>query len=152
MSSEDRIEREILLNAPLSRVWRAMANAEEFGEWFGAALKGEAFIAGNRVQGQITYPDYEHLNFEVLVEKLEPEREFSFRWHPYAVDPAVDYGQEPMTLVVFTMHAVRDGTLLRLVESGFDDIPAERRQEAFRMHCSGWDEQMKNIEKHVATP
>lgn len=152
MSSEDRIEREILLKAPLSRVWRAMANAEEFGEWFGAALKGEAFIAGNRVRGQITYPGYEHLTFEVLVEELEPERKFSFRWHPYAVDPTVDYGQEPMTLVVFTMHAVEDGTLLRLVESGFDGIPAERRQEAFRMHCSGWDEQVKNIEKHVATP
>ena len=151
-SSTDRIERKILLKAPRSRVWRALSNAEEFGNWFGVALKGKTFTAGQRVQGQITYPGYEHLTFEVLVEELVPERKFSFRWHPYAVDLAVDYGQEPMTLVVFTMHAVEDGTLLRLVESGFDDIPAERRQEAFRMHCSGWDEQMKNIEKHVAKP
>jgi hypothetical protein len=102
------------------------------------------------VSGQITYPGYEHLVFEVLIERMEPERLHSFRWHPYAVDPAVDYSQEPPTLVVFELKEVEGGTLLSLVESGFDQVPAARREKAFRMHCTGWDEQMKNIERHVA--
>jgi uncharacterized protein YndB with AHSA1/START domain len=150
-SSTDCIQREILLKVPLARVWRALADAGEFGDWFGVALKGKTFAAGHSVQGQITYPGYEHLVFEVLIEQMEPERLLSFRWHPYAVDPEVDYGQEATTLVVFTLQKVEGGTLLRVVESGFDAVPAERRQEAFRMNSSGWDEQMLNIEKHVAT-
>jgi uncharacterized protein YndB with AHSA1/START domain len=150
-SSTDRIEREILLKAPCSRVWYALSNAEEFGNWFGVALKGKTFVAGERVQGQITYPGYEHVVFDVLIVNIEPERLLSFRWHPYAVDPAVDYSKEPTTLVEFELREVEDGTLLRVVESGFDNIPSSRRLEAFRMNSGGWDEQMKNIEKHVAT-
>jgi uncharacterized protein YndB with AHSA1/START domain len=151
-SATDRIEREILLKAPCSRVWCALSNAEEFGDWFGVALKGKTFAAGHRVQGQITYPGYEHLVFEVLIEQMEPERLLSFRWHPYAVDPSVDYSKEPTTLVVFELKEVEAGTLLRVVESGFDNVPSSRRLEAFRMNSGGWDEQMKNIEQHVATP
>jgi uncharacterized protein YndB with AHSA1/START domain len=151
-SSTDRIEREILVKAPLSRVWRALSNAEEFGDWFGVALKGKTFAVGHSVQGQITYPGYEHLVFEVLIEQMEPERLLSFRWHPYAVDPSVDYSKEPTTLVVFELKEGEGGTLLRVVESGFDNIPSSRRLEAFRMNSGGWDEQMKNIEQHVATP
>jgi uncharacterized protein YndB with AHSA1/START domain len=151
-SSTDRIEREILLKAPLSRVWRALSNAEEFGDWFGVALKGKTFTAGARVQGHITYPGYEHVVFDVQIERMEPEQLLSFRWHPYAVDPAVDYSKEPTTLVVFELKEVEGGTLLRVVESGFDNIPSSRRLEAFRMNSGGWDEQMKNIEKHVETP
>jgi uncharacterized protein YndB with AHSA1/START domain len=150
-SSTDRIEREILLKAPRSRVWRALSNAEEFGDWFGVALKGKTFAAGARVQGQITYPGYERVVFDVLIIKVEPERFLSFRWHPYAVDPSVDYSKEPTTLVEFELKEVEGGTLLRVVESGFDNIPPSRRLEAFRMNSGGWDEQMKNIEKHVAT-
>jgi uncharacterized protein YndB with AHSA1/START domain len=150
-SSTDRIEREIMLKAARSRVWRALSNAEEFGAWFGVALKGKTFAAGERVQGQITYPGYEHVVFDVLIEKVEPERFLSFRWHPYAVDPSVDYSKEPTTLVEFELKEVEDGVLLIVVESGFDSIPPERRLEAFRMNSEGWDEQMKNIEKHVAT-
>ena len=151
-ASTDRIERKILLKAPRSRVWRALSNAEEFGNWFGVALKGKAFVAGQHAQGFITYPGYEHLLFEVLVERMEPERLLSMRWHPAAIDPAVDYSKEPTTLVEFELTEVDGGTLLTLVESGFDKIPPERRLEAFRMNSGGWDEQMKNIEKHVATP
>ena len=88
-SSTDRIEREILLKAPRSRVWRALSNAEEFGDWFGVALKGKSFVTGSHVQGQLTYPGYEDVVFEVLIEKMEPERLLSFRWHPYALDPSV---------------------------------------------------------------
>jgi uncharacterized protein YndB with AHSA1/START domain len=149
--STDRIEREILLKAPRSRVWRALANAEEFGDWFGVALKGKTFAAGKRVQGNITYPGYEHVVFDVLIVRMEPEQSLSFRWHPYAVDPAVDYSKEPTTLVEFNLKEVEGGTLLRVVESGFDSIPPSRRAEAFRMNSGGWDEQMKNIEKHVRT-
>ena len=151
-ASTDRIERKILLRAPRSRVWRALSNAEEFGNWFGVALQGKAFVAGQRVRGHITYPGYEHLLFDVMVERMEPERLLSMRWHPAAIDPAVDYSKEPTTLVVFELAEVEGGTLLTLVESGFDQIPPERRLEAFRMNSGGWDEQMKNIDKHVATP
>ena len=150
--SADRIERTILLKAPRSRVWRALSNAEEFGNWFGVALKGKVFAAGQRVQGQITYPGYEHIVFEVLIERLEPERLLSWRWHPYAVDPAVDYSKEPTTLVVFELKEIEGGTLLSVVESGFDNVPLSRRLEAFRMNSGGWDEQVKNIERHVTTP
>jgi Activator of Hsp90 ATPase homolog 1-like protein len=116
------------------------------------ALKGKTFAAGKRVQGPITYPGYEHLVFDVVIERMEPERLLSWRWHPYAVDPSVDYSIEPTTLVIFELKEVEGGTLLKVVESGFDKIPPSRRLEAFRMNSGGWEEQMKNIEKHVATP
>jgi uncharacterized protein YndB with AHSA1/START domain len=151
-SSTDRIEREILLKASRSRVWRALVNAEEFGRWFGVALEGKKFVAGQRTQGQITYPGYEHLTFDVLVERIEPGRSIAFRWHPAAVDAAVDYSKEPSTLVVFELKEAKGGILLTVVESGFDQIPPARRDEAFRMNSGGWTIQMANIEKHVATP
>ncbi len=148
--STDRIEREILLKAPRSRVWRALSNAEEFGNWFGVALKGRTFVVGEQVRGNITYPGYEHIVFEALIVSMAPERQLSYRWHPAAIDPEVDYSKEPTTLVEFTLEAVDGGTLLKVVESGFDKIPLSRRSEAFRMNSGGWDAQMKNIEKHVA--
>ena len=151
-TSTDRIERQILLKAPRARVWRALSNAEEFGNWFGVSFKGKTFEAGKHVQGQITYPGYEHLVFDALVERIEPQRLLAFRWHPAAIDPNFDYSKEPTTLVEFTLEDAEGGTLLRLVESGFDKIPPSRRLEAFRMNSGGWDEQMKNIEKHVAAP
>jgi uncharacterized protein YndB with AHSA1/START domain len=151
-SATDRIERKIHLNAPRSRVWRALSSAEEFGNWFGVALKGKTFTAGQRVQGRVTYPGYEHLVFDVLVERVEPETLLSWRWHPAAIDAAVDYSREPTTLVVFELQESPSGTLLSVVESGFDAIPAARRLEAFRLNNGGWDGQMANIAKHVATP
>jgi uncharacterized protein YndB with AHSA1/START domain len=150
--STDRIERKILLKAPRSRVWRAIADAKEFGAWFGVDFKGKAFTAGKSLQGQITYPGYEHLVMEVFVERVVPERLLSWRWHPAAIEPAVDYSREPTTLVVFEIEdGEGGGVTLSVVESGFDKIPPERRATAFRMNSSGWDEQMKNIEKHTAT-
>jgi uncharacterized protein YndB with AHSA1/START domain len=151
-TSTDSIERKILLKAPLSRVWRALSNAEEFGDWFGVALKGKTFAVGQRVQGRVTYPGYEHIVLDMTIERMEPERLLSWRWHPYPADPSVDYSKEPTTLVEFKLEEVEGGTLLTVVESGFDNIPPSRRLEAFRMNSDGWDEQMKNIEKHVATP
>ena len=151
-SSTDRIGRQVLLKATPARVWRALSNAEEFGEWFGVALQGKTFAARQRVQGHITHPGYEHLVWEVVIECMKPERLLSFRWHPYAIDPAVDYSKEPTTLVEFELKVVDGGTLLSVVESGFDSIPPSRRLEAFRMNSGGWDAQMKNIAKHVATP
>ncbi|MBC3349574.1 SRPBCC family protein [Pseudomonas sp. SWRI196] len=150
MHSSDRIERKILLKAPRSQVWRALANAEAFGQWFGVALEGRRFVAGERTQGQITYPGYEHLIWDVAVERVEPERVFSFRWHPYAIEPQVDYSQEPETRVQFELEDMDGGTLLKVVESGFNGIPQARRLKAFRMDSRGWDEQMANIEAFLA--
>ncbi|HUB90832.1 MAG TPA: SRPBCC family protein [Dyella sp.] len=150
-TSTDRIERQIHIKAPRSKVWRALADAESFGEWFGVALKGKHFVAGESCAGNITYPGYEHLTWNVVVERIEPERLLSFRWHPYAVDLNVDYSQEPTTMVSFELEETAEGTLLRLVESGFEQIPAHRRLEAFRMNSGGWDAQMTNIDAYVSS-
>ena len=150
-TSTDRIERRVTINAPRSRVWRAIADAGEFGDWFGVDFKGKSFVAGEFIQGKITYPGYEHLAMEVLIERIEPEHILSFRWHPAAIDPKVDYSKEPMTLVVFELKEVEAGTLLTVVESGLDKIPSARRAEAFRLNSSGWEEQMVAVKKYVET-
>jgi len=149
ITSTDRIEKQIQLRAPQSRVWRALTDAEEFGTWFGVKLEGR-FVPGAQTRGKITYPGYEHLTMEVEVERMEAEALFSFRWHPYAVDPKVDYSGEHSTLVEFRLEAVAGGTLLKVVESGFDQLPANRREEAFRMNDRGWAQQLVSIECHVA--
>ena len=145
----DRIEKRIILRAPRDRVWRALSDAEEFGSWFGVDLTGVSFAPGATVRGRITHPGYEHLTMEIVIDRVEPERLFSYRWHPYSVDPKQDYSKEPMTLVVFELQDVAEGTLLTVVESGFDRIPLRRRAEAFRMNDQGWTAQMKNIDGHV---
>jgi uncharacterized protein YndB with AHSA1/START domain len=147
-SSTDRIEKSIELKAPPARVWKALTDHKEFGEWFGVKLEG-AFAVGKKAKGRITFPGFENLIMEVVVEKMEPLKLFSFRWHPYAVDPKVDYSKEPMTLVEFRLEKKGAGTLLLITESGFDAIPAKRRDEAYRMNSGGWEQQVKNIEKHV---
>jgi uncharacterized protein YndB with AHSA1/START domain len=146
----DRIERSIQINAPRARVWRALSSADEFGNWFGANLKGQAFVPGQRVQGPITIAGYEHVKFDVIVERVEPEKLLSYRWHPYAVDAAIDYSKEQRTLVTFTLKDADQGTLLTVVESGFDKVPPERRLEAFRMNSGGWEAQLRNIQRHAA--
>ena len=145
---DNRIEKRIELKAPVSRVWRALTDHREFGEWFRVKLDGP-FVPGQISRGQITYPGYEHVKWEAVVQKMEPERLFSFTWHPYAVDPQTDYSKETPTLVEFRLEKTTSGTLLLLTESGFDKIPADRRPEAFRMNDGGWTEQMKNIERYV---
>ena len=144
----DRIEKAIEIKAPVSRVWRALTDHTEFGTWFRVRLEGP-FKPGRVVRGQITYPGYEHLRWEAAVQKMEPERLFSFTWHPYAIDPDVDYSSEPPTLVEFTLEEIKGGTLLRVVESGFDKLPAERRLEAFPRNEAGWSAQMQNVARHV---
>ena len=148
-SDTDRVERSILIDAPRSKVWRAISNAEAFGEWFGANLKGQAFAPGQRAKGQITIAGYEHIAFDVIVERVEPERLLSYRWHPYAVDPAVDYSKEEPTLVTFTLEDAPEGTLLTVVESGFDQVPPGRRLEAVRMNAGGWEGQLGNIQRYA---
>jgi uncharacterized protein YndB with AHSA1/START domain len=145
----DRIEKRVELKAPVARVWRALTDYREFGEWFRVKIEGP-FVAGEVSRGHITYPGYEHLKWEAVVKAIEPERLFSFTWHPYAVDPKMDYSQEPQTLVEFRLEKTGEGTLLTVTESGFDKIPAARRAEAFPRNEGGWTEQMKNIERHVA--
>ena len=145
----DRIEKRIELKAPVSRVWRALTDYREFGEWFRVKLDGP-FVLGQASRSHITYPGYEHLKWEAVVQAMEPERLFSFTWHPYAVDPNVDYSKETPTLVEFRLEKTASGTLLLLTESGFDKVPSHRSLEAWRMNDGGWTEQMKNIESHVA--
>ena len=147
-TTTDRIEKEILLHAPRKRVWRALTDSKEFGAWFQAVFT-EPFRPGARLKGRVTYPGYEHLVFDVVIEKMEPERLFSFRWHPNPVDPKQDYSKEPMTLVVFTLEEVEGGTLLRVMESGFDGIPIARRAEALKANEGGWAEQMSAIERYL---
>jgi uncharacterized protein YndB with AHSA1/START domain len=144
----DRIEKSVELKASLSRVWRALTDHREFGAWFRVQLD-TPFAPGKTVRGQITHPGYEHMKWEMVVQKMEPERLFSFTWHPYAVDPDQDYSSEVPTLVEFTLEKSATGTLLRVVESGFDKLPDKRRLEAFRMNETGWSEQMKNFARHV---
>jgi uncharacterized protein YndB with AHSA1/START domain len=151
MASTDRIEKKVVLRAARSRVWRAVASAEEFGIWFEVRLQG-AFTEGATLLGKITHPGYEHLTMEMLIERIEPERYFAYRWHPYAIDPKVDYSHEPTTLVEFRLDDADGGTALTIVESGFDRIPLARRAEAFRMNDQGWTEQMRNVERHVSQP
>jgi uncharacterized protein YndB with AHSA1/START domain len=144
----DRIEKSIEIAAPVSRVWKALTDYREFSTWFRVKLE-EPFRPGKLAAGNITYPGYEHLRFDATVQKMEPERYFSFTWHPYPMDPKVDYSKETPTLVEFTLEKTAKGTLLRVVESGFDKIPASRRAEAYRMNEGGWEGQMKNIASHV---
>jgi uncharacterized protein YndB with AHSA1/START domain len=145
---EDRIEKQIELKASHARVWRALTDYREFSQWFRVKLESP-FVAGQTSRGQITYPGYEHLEMELVVQKLEPEGYFSYTWHPYAIDPGVDYSREPATLVEFRLKETADGTLLTVTESGFAKLPRERRAEAFRMNDNGWSKQLHNIEGHV---
>jgi uncharacterized protein YndB with AHSA1/START domain len=158
--STDRIEKQILLHAPLERVWQAVSDAQQFGRWFGVALNG-AFTAGAHLTGRIApttldaevaelQKPHEGKSFEFWVEKVEPMRSISFRWHPYAIGPGKDYSKEPKTLIVFNLQAIGNDTRLTITESGFDQIPIERRAEAFKANDGGWSHQAKLIEKYLA--
>lgn len=144
----DRIEKSIELNASVERVWRALTDHEEFGEWFRVKLDGP-FVPGKPSRGRMTYPGFEHLKWEAEVKRMDAPHVFSFTWHPYALDPDVDYSMEPSTLVEFRLEPTSNGTRVTVTESGFDAIPKHRRAEAFRMNEGGWVEQMKNIKAHV---
>jgi uncharacterized protein YndB with AHSA1/START domain len=146
-ASTDRIQKSIVLKAPRSKVWRALTDPAQFGEWFGTRLSGK-FMPGQRMRGPITTPEYAHLSFEVMVERMEPERLFSWRWQPGG-DPDVDPA-EPMTLVVFELEDVPEGTRLTVTESGFDQIPAARRSKAYRENDEGWAGQLDNLTGYLA--
>ena len=149
-NTSDRIEKEIVLRAPRSRVWRALANADEFGAWFGMKLEG-AIAPGARVHGELTLRGHGNVTIEMAIERMDPESLMSYRWHPYAFEPGVDYSSEPTTLVEFQLEEVEEGTRLTVVESGFDRIAAARRAEALRMNDAGWAGQLENIARYVAT-
>jgi uncharacterized protein YndB with AHSA1/START domain len=147
--STDRIEKRIVLQASRARVWRALTDATEFGQWFGVELNAP-FTPGATIQGKVTHKGYEHVRFELTVDRMEPERLFSWRGHPQTIDPQRDYSAEPTTLVVFELTDVAGGTLLTVVESGFDGIPLDRRADAYRGNEQGWTHQMKAIEQYVS--
>ncbi len=156
----DRIEKQILLRAPRERVWRAISDAREFGLWFGVAFDGP-FVEGTRLTGKITpttvdaevakmQEPHAGTPFEWTVERIEPMQRISFRWHPFAIDPAVDYSKEPTTLIAFELLDAPDGILLKISESGFDSIPLARRAKAFTANERGWEIQTMLIEKYLA--
>lgn len=147
--STDRIEKRVTLDAPRSRVWRALTDVQQFNSWFGVALESP-FTPGAEVSGKITFRNYEHVTMTIWIETMEPERFFSFRWHPYAIESGVDFSAEPTTRVTFTLEEAGAGTQLTIVESGFDAIPESRRAKAFTMNSKGWDGQAENIRKFLA--
>lgn len=158
----DRIEKQVLLGAPLSRVWQALADSKEFGEWFGVRFDGP-FKAGAPISGRITpttmdarvaemQKPYEGMPFNITIDRMDPKTLFSFRWHPYAVDPKADYSGEPMTLVAFSLKEVPDGVLLTVTESGFDKVPLDRRAAAFTANEGGWSMQVTLIQRYVEKP
>jgi uncharacterized protein YndB with AHSA1/START domain len=169
METNDRIEKQVTLRAPVSRVWRAIADAQEFGSWFGFKLDG-GFAPGETIRGTFTGAFDEAAIVEAqkkmglrpsklklpgenfvfgTVDRIEPERYFSFRWIPYGIDAEADPEREPTTLVEFRLEAVAEGTRLTIVESGFDRVPAHRRERAFRMNEGGWATQAENLRRHV---
>ena len=149
-TSTDRIEKRVEIRAARSRVWSAIADARQFATWFHVNLDG-AFVEGSTLRGNNTEKGYEHLKIEMQVQRVEPERYFAYRWHPYPIDPKADYSTEPTTLVEFTLEEAAGGTtVLTIVESGFDQIPITRRAEAYRMNDGGWSGQIRNLERYVA--
>jgi uncharacterized protein YndB with AHSA1/START domain len=144
----DRIEKSIHIAAPVERVWRALTDFEEFGQWFRVRLDGP-FEPGGLSTGRITHPGYEHLEWEARVVAMEEPSFFAFTWHPYAVDPDRDYSAEPPTRVEFRLEPAAGGTRLTVTESGFDSLPAGRRDEALRMNTGGWEAQVLNVKAHV---
>lgn len=148
-ASTDRFERQLVLDATPSRVWRAITDVNQFNSWFGVRLT-TPFTPGGESSGQISIRNYEHLTVHLWIEAMEPERFFSFRWHPHAIDPTIDYATEPTTLVTFTIEAAERGTRLTIVESGFDALPVARRASAFTGNANGWSSQLQNIRKYLA--
>ena len=156
----DRIQKQILLRAPLARVWQAITDSSQFGSWFGVKFPGP-FKAGEQIVGTIApttvdvqvaamQKPYEGVRFEITIDRIEPQKLFSFRWHPFGVDTNVDYSKEPTTLVEFRLEERPGGVLLTVTESGFDRVPLERRAEAFKANEGGWAAQMTLIEKYLA--
>ena len=155
----DRIEKKLFLRAPLPRVWRALSDSTEFGHWFGVKFEGP-FVPGARLHGIVVptkvdheiaraQTQYEGVPFEITVDRIEPDRLFSFRWHPFAVEPGFDYSAEPTTIVVFELEEMSDGVLLTVTESGFDQIPLARRAKAFTANEGGWGAVVKLLDRYV---
>ena len=145
----DRIEKRFEVSAKRSRVWRAISDAGEFGAWFGMKLD-RPLAAGTTVHGQLTIKGYEHVSLEIQVQRVEPEGYLSYRWHPAAIDPKIDYSKEPTTLVEFRLEETASGTAVTIIESGFDKLPNSRRAEAFRMNEAGWVGQAKKLATYVS--
>jgi uncharacterized protein YndB with AHSA1/START domain len=143
-----KVEKQIEIAAPVTRVWKALTDWRQFSEWFQVKLEGP-FVAGQAVGGQLTFPGYEHLRLEMVVKTIEAEKYFSYTWHPNATDPKTDYSKETPTLVEFRLEAIAGGTLLKVTESGFENIPSARREQALRSNDNGWRQQMENLKAYV---
>jgi uncharacterized protein YndB with AHSA1/START domain len=147
-TATDRIEKQRLLRAPRARVWRAIADSGEFGTWFQVKIE-QQFTPGGHSQGAMTYPGHEGTPIEMWIERMEPESLFSFRWHPGADQPDFDFASEETTLVEFHLAEAPEGTLLTIVESGFDKMPPQRRAQAFSGNSEGWTFQIEALAAYV---
>lgn len=145
---ENQIEKTIRLKAPMSRVWRALTDHREFSEWFKMNLNAP-FVAGSETIGHVNCGAAENLEVRIKVVKMEPETLFSYTWHPYAIDPDRDYSAEEPTHVTFRLADHGGETELTVTETGFPNLPADRRLEAFRMNTEGWTVQVDNIKRYV---
>ena len=145
---QNQMEKRVEIAAPIARVWKALTDFRQFGEWFRVTLDGP-FVEGEAVSGQLTFPGYEHIRMELFIKTIRPTSYFSYAWHPYAVDPNADYSEETPTLVEFRLQEIVNGTLLVVTESGFDKLPNARYADAFRMNNRGWEQQLESIAAYV---
>ena len=146
----DRIEKQVTVAATIGRTWRALADAREFGQWFQVDFDAP-FFPGQRVTGRVRNPDYRDLRFDMVIERMDAPERLTLRWHPYPVDPKADYSHERPTLVEFRLKEVPGGTQVQVAESGFEQIPLERRADAYRMNSQGWEQQMQNLRDYLGT-
>ncbi len=146
--SQDRIEKVVDLKAPVARVWSALTDHREFGEWFRVSLDGP-FQVGALTTGRMTFPGCEHMKWESVTEELVEERLFAFSWPPSAIDPDTEYDVGAKVVVEFRLQAIYGGTRLTIVESGFLQFPESKRLEVLRSNQEGWNIQAQHIATHV---
>lgn len=146
-NSENMIERQIEIKAPVAKVWKALTDSQLFGQWFNANIQ-TPFVVGKTSVAMNTSKGFE-MKMEFHVKEIRPQTYFSYAWTPFPMDRTFDYSKEEPTLVEFFLEETKAGTLLKVKESGFNKITASRRAEAFKMHTGGWEAQLKNIEKFL---
>lgn len=151
---QDKIEKQIVVKAPIARVWRAISDSEQFGEWFRVKLDGP-FVLGEVTTGKVTVPGFEHMIWRSVTTVIEAERRLAFTWNPYDYEPYDDETEAaradaPQMLVEFRLESTDEGTRVTIVESGFASLPDDARREAmFLRNEGGWNEQVSNIKNYV---
>ncbi len=147
-AEQNVIERQIEIKAPMAKVFLALTDSKQFGQWFKVKLDGP-FVAGKTTTGMNLSKGFE-MPMQFIIREIKPETYFSYSWTPFPMDRTIDYSKEEPTLVEFFLSTSSKGTLVKVKESGFDKITASRRAKAFEMHSGGWEAQLQNIEAFLA--